>query len=78
MTIELDDVNSIEQVAAYLKLSERKVAELARTRRLAAIREGRSWIFPRGAVLEYIEKHTRAAVPPVSPANPVKRGRTFP
>lgn len=78
MTIELDDVNSVEQVAAYLKLSERKVAELARTRRLAAIREGRIWIFPRAAVLDYIEKHTRAAVPPIAPAVPVRRGRTFP
>lgn len=64
--IELDDVNSVDQTAAYLKLDRRKVQELARTKKLAGIKEGRSWIFPRAAILAYVEQHTTKA----APANP--------
>ncbi|WP_374010053.1 helix-turn-helix domain-containing protein [Leifsonia sp. LS-T14] len=74
---DLDDINSLEEAAAYLKLTERKVAELARLRRLGAIKEGRRWLFPRAAVLEYVERNTRAVVTPGPRARPM-RGRTFP
>jgi excisionase family DNA binding protein len=62
----LDDVSSLDETAAYLKLTPAKVVELARTHKLAAIKEGRRWIFPRAAIEAYIESHTIQA----KPANP--------
>ncbi|UAJ78360.1 helix-turn-helix domain-containing protein [Leifsonia sp. ZF2019] len=59
---ELEDINTIEQTAAYLKLTETKVAELARTHRLAGIKEGRTWTFPRPAIEAYVEANTTTAV----------------
>lgn len=59
--IELDDVNSVEQAAEYLKLKPRKVLEIARAKKLAGIKEGRTWIFPRTALEAYVAAHTTTA-----------------
>jgi excisionase family DNA binding protein len=59
----LDDVNTLDETAAYLKLTPAKVLQLARSQKLAAIKEGRVWIFPRAAVVAYVESHTTAATP---------------
>lgn len=78
----LDDVNAVAAVTAHLKLTERKVMELARTGRIAAIKEGRAWLFPREGVREHVQRNTRPARGLSSLSGRSRqlprRGRTFP
>lgn len=64
---ELDDVNSLAETAAYLKFTEPKVVQLAQARKLAGIKEGRTWIFPRQAITDYLEQNLTQVVPDSNP-----------
>lgn len=82
--VALEEVNSVAETAAYLKLTEQKVAELLRNRKLAGIKEGRTWIVPRAAIEAYIERNvTQVATPEPNPWGLSERslrrvkGRTF-
>jgi len=46
------------EVAAYLRLKERTIYELVRTRRIPCARIGGKWLFPRALVDAWILKHT--------------------
>lgn len=59
----LEEVNSLESTAEYLKLSPRKVRNLANSKQLGHIREGQTLTFPRDAIEAYKEAHTIAAIP---------------
>lgn len=69
---------TIEEVAAFLECTVETVEIGARTRRLAAVKHGRSWIFLRSALIEGLRQEalgnlekTRAAAP-VRPALPAQ------
>jgi excisionase family DNA binding protein len=78
---DLADVNTVAETAAYLRQSENKVKEMARSRRLAGIKEGRTWTFTREAIRDYITRNSPVVVPtgsaPVAPVPPRRQGRTF-
>ena len=54
------DVLTIEEVARYLRLSEAKVYELARTGSIPAFRIGKSWRFDRELLKEWVRKGAKA------------------
>jgi putative molybdopterin biosynthesis protein len=50
----MPDVLTLREAAAYLRLSERSLYELARTRRLPAAQLGGKWLFPRGQLEHWL------------------------
>jgi excisionase family DNA binding protein len=63
---QIEDVNTIEQVAEYLHLQPRKVADMARQKRIGSVKEGRVVTITREDVLEYLASNRRSPLP----ANP--------
>lgn len=59
----LDDVNSIEQAAAYLKIDETKLRRLVYQQKIGSLKSGRTLTFPRAALEAYVEKYQTAALP---------------
>lgn len=77
---QLADVNTLAETSCYLRLTERKVREMATNRRIAGIKEGRTWTFTREAIRDYIERNSPVAlagVAPTAPVPPRRVGRTF-
>lgn len=66
MTVTLEDVNSLDTTAEYLKLSPQKLVRLARTLRIGHVKDGHDYTFTRAHVDAYVKAHT---VDPL-PANP--------
>lgn len=76
----LADVNTIDETAAYLRLKPSKVAEMLRSKKLAGIKEGRTWIVPREAITTYLARNAPALPAghaPTEPVKPRRAGRTF-
>jgi excisionase family DNA binding protein len=63
---QLEDINTIEEVAEYLRLQPRKVADMARQKRIGSVKEGLVVTITREDVLEYLSSNRRAPLP----ANP--------
>jgi putative molybdopterin biosynthesis protein len=53
-----DTLLTTAELAACLRLKERAVYELVRTRRIPCTRIGGKWLFPRGLVDQWIARHT--------------------
>lgn len=64
--MDLDDMNTADQAAEYLKLTPEKLKQLARAREIGHVRAGRSYLFSREAVLEWVRRNSRDAKPEVS------------
>ncbi|MCU1440005.1 MAG: DNA-binding protein [Rhodoglobus sp.] len=64
--MSLEDINTLEQTAEYLKITPTVLIGLARAGKIGALKQGRVWTFPRTAIAEYIEANTT----PMRPANP--------
>jgi excisionase family DNA binding protein len=60
----LDDINTLEQTAEYLKLTEYQVKQLAYKGKLGYIKAGNTRTFPREAIEAYVEANTTRALPP--------------
>jgi excisionase family DNA binding protein len=63
MVSHLDDVNSIEQTSAYLKIEESQLRRLVHAQKIGCLRSGRTLTFPRAAIEAYVEKYQTAALP---------------
>ena len=78
---KLQDINTVAETAAYLRLSERKVAQMLREKKLGGIHEGRTWIVPAASITAYIERNSpalaAASQAPTEPVKPRRTGRTF-
>ena len=61
---DLPDILTLPEVAAWLRLSERTLYDLARTRTLPAAQLGGRWLFPRAALERWL---LRRAEPPDAP-----------
>ncbi|WP_166788709.1 helix-turn-helix domain-containing protein [Cryobacterium sp. HLT2-28] len=61
---ELDDINTIEQTAEYLKIETTKLRRLVNQKKIAFLKQGHVLTFPRAAVEAYVESNTTAAIPP--------------
>jgi excisionase family DNA binding protein len=60
---ELSDVSSLEEAAAYLRLSPDKLRRMARAKQIGHIKTGRQYLFPRAAVESYVRDHTVDPLP---------------
>lgn len=61
---DLDDVNTLDETAGYLKISPDALARLARARKIGTLKQGRALTFTRAAILEYIEGNATPAIAP--------------
>lgn len=61
---QLHDVNTLEEAAAYLRLTPRKLRELARSKRIGSLKEGRSWLFTREVITTYLKGNTQEQAAP--------------
>lgn len=61
---DLDDVNSLERAADYLKVTPEKLRRMARAKELSYIKTGRQYLFPREALETYVKEHTVERLPP--------------
>lgn len=59
----LDEVSSLEEAAAYLKMEPTKLRRLAVQRKVGCIRAGRQVLFPRAAIEAYVKENTVEAAP---------------
>jgi excisionase family DNA binding protein len=56
------DVMTIKDVAQYLRISEAKVYELARTGSIPALRIGKSWRFQKDLLKQWVRKSAEANI----------------
>jgi len=57
--VNLNDINSLEETAAYLKIDNPDILRrMARAKKIGFIKQGAKYVFPRDVVLTYIEKNT--------------------
>lgn len=61
-------MNTADQAAEYLKLAPEKLKRLARAREIAYVKVGRSYLFSREAILEWVQRNSLEAKP--VPPNP--------
>lgn len=54
----LEDINPLEDTAAYLKVSSANLAQMARDQRIGAMKIGCRWVFPKSVIEAYIEADT--------------------
>ncbi|TFC00252.1 MULTISPECIES: helix-turn-helix domain-containing protein [unclassified Cryobacterium] len=65
---ELDDINSLEQAAEYLKIEPTKLRRLVSQRKIAYLKQGNKITFPRAAIEAYVTANTTQL--PEAPPNP--------
>lgn len=61
----LEDVNTLEEAAAYLKIDPAALRRLATgpKPKIGSLKQGRALTFPREVIEAYIEEHTVKAAP---------------
>ncbi|MDO9711119.1 helix-turn-helix transcriptional regulator [Paracraurococcus lichenis] len=59
----MPDVLTLREAAAWLRLSERTLYELARTRRVPAAQLGGKWLFPRARLERWLAAQAEGAAP---------------
>lgn len=72
--MDLEDMNTADQAAEYLKLSADKLKVLARRGDIGHIRVGRSYLFSRAAIEEWVQRNTKTARVPVTPPHGLTEG----
>ncbi|TFD27999.1 helix-turn-helix domain-containing protein [Cryobacterium cryoconiti] len=65
---ELEDINTLEQAAAYLKIEPTKLRRLVHQRTIAFLKQGHTLTFPRAALQAYVQTNTTNL--PTPPPNP--------
>ena len=70
----LTDLMTTAEVAAYLRLKERKIYELTRQRRIPCTRVAGKWLFPRRVIDGWIGSHTEYRGAGIAPPPPVIAG----
>lgn len=63
----MPDVLTLKEAAAWLRLSERALYELARARRLPAAQIGGKWLFPRARLAAWLAEQAEAGEVPTPP-----------
>lgn len=62
--MNLDDVSTLNEAAAYLKVSPKALANLARAGKIGSLKQGRERTFPRAVIDAYVTANTVEATPP--------------
>ncbi|NKE43753.1 helix-turn-helix transcriptional regulator [Roseomonas frigidaquae] len=63
----MPDVLTLKEAAAWLRLSERALYDLARARRLPAVQLGGKWLFPRARLAAWLAEQAEAREVPTPP-----------
>lgn len=63
----VSDVMGTREVALYLRVRERKIYELVRTRQIPCTRVSGKWLFPRKAVDAWLARHVEYEGAPLTP-----------
>ena len=63
------EVMTISDVAQYLRISEAKVYELARTGTIPALRIGKSWRFQKDLLKQWVRKSAEANITAIDESN---------
>lgn len=61
MSDEIDDIFTLEEVAAYLKVGKRTVYRLAAAKKLPAFKVGGTWRFSRADIDSWIRHQSKQA-----------------
>lgn len=56
--MQLQDVNSLEETAEYLRISPTVLKNLARSQKIGSLKQGRAITFPRKVIEAYIAGNT--------------------
>jgi excisionase family DNA binding protein len=64
---DLQDMNTADEAADYLRLTPNKLKQMARSKQIGHIRAGRDYIFPRSAIEAWKTENT---VDPLPTSNP--------
>lgn len=64
MTGSSDDMMDTHQVARYLRVKERKIYELVKTKRIPCIRVTGKWLFPKAEIEEWLKRGEQAPSAP--------------
>lgn len=59
-------MNTADQAAEYLKLTPEKLKRLARAREIGHVKAGRSYLFSREAIQEWVRRNSREPKPEIS------------
>ena len=60
---DLQDMNTADEAADYLRLTPDKVKRMARAKQIGHIRSGRDYIFPRESIEDWKKQHTIEPLP---------------
>lgn len=58
----LEEVNSLEATAEYLKISPEVLRRMARSQQIGAMKIGAKWLFPLAVIEAYVEQITRPQI----------------
>ncbi len=68
----LEPVYTVQQVATYLQIEPRVIAEMAREMKIVGFKVGREWRFTRTALLAFIKANTARPAPVVRDGRPAR------
>lgn len=66
MTIKMNDILTEKEVADLLDCESTTVQEKARNAELPGLKYGRSWVFPRSALMEVLNAKAMARTPTIA------------
>jgi excisionase family DNA binding protein len=72
---EADDVMTIDELAAYLKLSKSSLYQFARAGKVPGVKIGQQWRFQKSAIDEWMRTGTMPPQPTIPGKNTPKRNK---
>lgn len=61
---DLEDINTLEQTAEYLKLTEYQVKQLVSNGKIGSMKVGRARLFPKASIEAFVKANTTEPTPP--------------
>ena len=71
----LDDINSLKETAAYLRITPNVLVNMARQGKIGSLKIGRTWTFPRAEIEAFVDSQIVRARPQADPHGLTPRAR---